>query len=100
MTAWLHPLHKYLFTEEDYKIIKERNPYLRGRRTGKSTLLAFDLISLCMKHPGVHIEIIDHHGAYSANLTLFYLVENIISKLDLKGFEFKRDKNKLFMRFE
>lgn len=99
MTDWLHPLHKHIFTEEYYKRSRDSNIWLRGRRTGKSTLLAFELISLCMKHPGIYVEIIDHHETCRANLDLLYLIRNIISKLDFKGFEFKREKNKFFMRF-
>ncbi len=57
------------------------------RGTGRTTAIAFELISQAIKNPGVEIKIRDHHGTHQSNSYLLSLIDTILGKLELQGFE-------------
>jgi len=59
------------------------------RQTGRSTALAFSVISSAMDRPDTWHQIVDHHNTHQASMCLLNMVKSIIRKLKLKGFDFR-----------
>jgi hypothetical protein len=72
-----HPLHDKLFLA----LIGKKNT---DRRTGRSTALAFRLISDAILNPNMPIRIIDHYGTHQANMMLANMIVDIIEKTGLQ----------------
>lgn len=62
-----------------------------GRRTGRTTTRALEIIARAMKNPGNLIPIVDHYSFRDseADYMLARVIENIIQSLKLKGFSIK-----------
>lgn len=100
MTEWLHPLHKYIFDENLYYITKENVINLNRRRIGKSTITALRIIAKCLENPEIYFKVLDHHGTIESHRAFKALIEEMISKLDLKGFEFQKVDEYFLVRFK
>jgi hypothetical protein len=73
----MHPLH----TAEFLTMFGKKNT---DRRTGRSTALAFRIISDAILNPNMPIRIIDHYGTHEANRMLANMVSDIIEKTGLQ----------------
>ena len=62
---------------------------LRDRRSGRSTALALDTISMCYRMRGTWIPVIDHLGTTRANRYLLETIRQMVGKLGFDGFEYK-----------
>lgn len=100
MTDWLHPLHKHIFTEKEYEFVLKYGENINSRRTGKSTIAALRLIAQCLHNPGVFYRIQDHHGTDKSHQNLKNLIKEIVTRLELKGFEFRNESDCFFVRFK
>ena len=63
------------------------------RRTGRSTIIALELIASAMKNPGLRIRILDHHGTREANSNLLYMMVGMVDSLEFDGFVFNREES-------
>ena len=72
-----HPLHDKLFLA----LIGEK---YTDRRTGRSTALAFRIISDAILNPNMPIRIIDHHGTHQADRMLANMIMDVIEKTGLQ----------------
>ncbi len=61
-------------------------PIDKYRGTGRSTRLALKLIVRAMDYPGHWIDAVDHFGTHQASINLVRIVENLIVKMNFKGF--------------
>lgn len=59
------------------------------RRTGRSTVIALDLLSTAMKNPRQWIPIKDHFPSLDADEHLMRMMHDIIRKLELQAFQFR-----------
>ena len=100
MTDWLHPLHKHIFTEKEYAFILKYNEDVKNRSTGKSTIAALRLIAQCLHNPGIFYRIQDHGGTDRSHQNLESLIKESVTRLELKGFEFRNESDCLFVRFK
>lgn len=57
------------------------------RRTGRSTRIALSLISSARNSPGIYFEIVDHYPTREACRHLAYLIQDLLSKMELRGFK-------------
>ena len=93
-------MSKYLITkeflEEQYKAMGEqifKGVFVtQARCSGKSTAMAFNFIRVAIDNPGKEYYIQDHNCTRQADNNLYCMIERMIDKLDLKGFEFNRIK--------
>jgi hypothetical protein len=74
---------------------------LKDRRSGRSTLLAFEAVAACYRYRGEWIEVRDHYGTYASHQILFNAIFRMLATLrqgglEFDGFEF--DKLNLRMR--
>lgn len=80
----MHPLHETL------KDTATRDLIIADQRcTGRSTVIALDLLSTAMKNPHQWIPIKDHSTSLDADEHLMRMVCDIIRKLELQAFQFR-----------
>ena len=80
----MHPLHETL------KDTATRDLMIADcRRTGRSTVIALDLLSTAMKNPRQWTPIKDHSSSPDADEHLMRMVHDIIRKLELQAFQFR-----------
>lgn len=60
------------------------------RITGRSTAIALNIISLAIQHQSEWVLIWDHNPTQEANRMLLDDIRRLISKMELKHFEFKK----------
>lgn len=80
----MHPLHETL------KDSATRDLMIADyRRTGRSTVIALDLLSTAMKNPRQWIPIKDRFPSLDADEHLLRMMHDIIRKLELQAFQFR-----------
>lgn len=80
----MHPLHETLRDTATRDLI-----IADQRCTGRSTVIALDLLSTAMKNPRQWIPIKDHFPSLKADEHLMRMIQDIICKLELQAFQFR-----------
>jgi hypothetical protein len=78
----------------EYKALSGRD-FPKNRRTGRSTAIGLSRIADAIENPGKDILIRDHLGTPQADKYLMRMILDMISKLDLRGFHYKKAENML-----
>lgn len=101
----LHPLHT---PEMISGWISSTGEYPdQTRRTGRSTAIALNTIADAMNKPFTWIQVKDHHDSVGADENLLALIMDIIDRIGLGHFYYKKDpmvekfgvRTKYFIRF-
>lgn len=81
-----------LISDEHRKYFQECEgyPFPEERGSGRTTSIALGLISCAIASPGLWVKIVDHSNYRGANYYLLNRVKDIVSKLELKFFEFSK----------
>ena len=80
----MHPLHETLRDSATRDLM-----IADYRRTGRSTTIALELLSIAMKNPRQWIPIKDHFPSLDADENLMRMMHDIIRKLELQAFQFR-----------
>lgn len=86
-TAPLHPLHTPEYVA-DHVLNTRRLPGLRA--TGRTTALALSYIVKAMQNPFEPVAMLDHFDTTEAHANMKDVVNNLLSRLDFRGFVITR----------
>jgi hypothetical protein len=88
MCAKIHPLHNVDFIAA---VMKDTGRYFPAERgTGRTTVLALQLIAQAIQRPHTWHSAVDHFGTLPANAHLLQVARSMVLELDLKHFHFRQ----------